>query len=1255
MTSTTARHILRAVPSENWDEDFEFQPIAEPDEPGDTQAHPSSSTPARPPPALAPPSLQDWAEPGPSTPVRRRAQPPQTENWDDDFEDGDSPARRSGSHSHRKRTHTHNHNSVGSARRRAGAAAVENWDDDFELGKADSPAGTRRHEQGYASSDSDSDRGELGFGEKEEDKTITARSRRGLAAHATPPPPVPPIPPLFALPSDPAPFPRSPTASVFSVPTSRERDSASIAYGSTAQLNLRPTLSGSSAPHVARGFAGLPPSPPIHRERRRLRKKSRPRPIDGNVIELVDLDPDEDPPPLPLHVPPAPEDPPAPPATSEPSSPQQTKAGLPLLSRIGSVSKRWGRRKRASAGPEEVLMAEREQRSAHVPSDNDATPVAPTHRASRWFFRGGGEGDGGGGGEESDVSGEESPTKRKGQRRKSENGLGMGMGARSPPGSPLKQRAPLFPRHVSYSGGAVEKTSSRGSGSASVSMEDLALQSQSSRDGVAKVGKGKEREGAPFMSRMRRISLGSAPGLKVKHRKTKSSVGPEDANGNPPAPPTLPPLPSPSPFASTTDLSFDATTHPPVDTHPKPASTLLPPIELRPPSPTRSPPTQIRASQSEPVHSSSAPPSTPLDSLLRPSTASSTLATPNKLSTSPQSASLGRTAQPPMVASSSPGSANSGTIVPRRNSLGDLKIPARISQAQVGLRRDLELVRDFAASVDKLKQLQTTYVELVREVQQVLSASRPSSPPAPVPASSPSTTTLFGIARPKGRARSNTNPPPPPPEPPSQLASDYHAIEAKYKIVWECAELLIELGGGAPAGTGPTTSVSAPAMQATQSAPPLEGRRSRERAITLAGDEPKPDLASLPTGPPVASPPNPAWRASTGRHDLSSRQLVLLREMLHNNPESSPSSSFLGAQASDIPEETVINRGWKWGDAMGSTITLPSEESGAAHASPMKKRRTSKMGMSGLRDMLRLLKKSTMEQQGQTASASATESSLDVRPEARSVRSQAPTQRRRAKTSTGPESMKSMREHPNSPYGTMDSLNHKASPRRPSLASIFRLGQKHKAQGPANPSTDDVAAGGGSGHSRSTTEEDEDWDEIDSASDLDLAARALGVSPDGMATVKGRGKKNRSPYGLPVEPNPGARSSTPGSGPSASQSSIWADPRRLSNVEENGDGDQRQSRPESKSKRRRSSIFPSPSPKRPPSRGWKAGKSGSVRSAPPQSIGSDSPVADPKLAMTPQNIKPLLENAREVETRLNDCIEELRALLISKPPGDIGP
>ena len=51
------------------------------------------------------------------------------------------------------------------------------------------------------------------------------------------------------------------------------------------------------------------------------------------------------------------------------------------------------------------------------------------------------------------------------------------------------------------------------------------------------------------------------------------------------------------------------------------------------------------------------------------------------------------------------------------------------------------------------------------------------------------------------------------------------------------------------------------------------------------------------------------------------------------------------------------------------------------------------------------------------------------------------------------------------------------------------------------------------------------------------------------------------------------------------------------------------------------------------------GKSGSVRSMPPQSSIPE------RLAMTPENIKPLLENAKEVHSRLTECIAAIRALL----------
>jgi hypothetical protein len=68
-----------------------------------------------------------------------------------------------------------------------------------------------------------------------------------------------------------------------------------------------------------------------------------------------------------------------------------------------------------------------------------------------------------------------------------------------------------------------------------------------------------------------------------------------------------------------------------------------------------------------------------------------TRATPVKAPASPQNASLGRSTSLTVAS----------VIVPRRNSLGNLKIPSRISQAQVGLKRDLGMVHEFAAHVER--------------------------------------------------------------------------------------------------------------------------------------------------------------------------------------------------------------------------------------------------------------------------------------------------------------------------------------------------------------------------------------------------------------------------------------------------------------------------------------------------------------------------------------------------------------------------
>ncbi|GLB41455.1 putative WD repeat coronin family protein [Lyophyllum shimeji] len=278
-----------------------------------------------PPPPPPPPAHPLAPGPGPSTPRRsahHRALSRSTENWDDDFEDSpvrkgfpSPPGKEKTSPSRNRRVHaTPQRERRERARETQHQPRPESWDDEFDgVAPTTAPA-----EGAYSDSedeerhprDGDGDADDFGYAARdEEDRTVTARSRRAALRRlsspppgegGTPPPPVPAVPLPFLLPSSstssknprntsPSPFPRSPTSSVFSVPTTVGGRPPSTAYTVTSTTHLRPTTSRSSSPHGGRGFAGLPPSPPIHRERerRRLRKKSRP-PVAGAgaAIEL---------------------------------------------------------------------------------------------------------------------------------------------------------------------------------------------------------------------------------------------------------------------------------------------------------------------------------------------------------------------------------------------------------------------------------------------------------------------------------------------------------------------------------------------------------------------------------------------------------------------------------------------------------------------------------------------------------------------------------------------------------------------------------------------------------------------------------------------------------------------------------------------------------------------------------------------------------------------------------------------------------
>lgn len=602
-----------------------------------------------------------------------------------------------------------------------------------------------------------------------------------------------------------------------------------------------------------------------------------------------------------------------------------------------------------------------------------------------------------------------------------------------------------------------------------------------------------------------------------------------------------------------------------------------------------------------------------------------------------------------------------------------------------------------------LKELQSVYQFLAVEAQTFLERGRHHPP-------RPTSPTFFNLPLPRSRARSNTSPNPSlePAGPQRQFAAAFFHLDHRYKVSWECAELLIELGGGPPASAPQSNTSLSPVMQQSiQYGDSISGRRSRERAITLAGDEAAPPFPMAFSGPSVTSPPA-EWRASTGRNDLSQRQLWLLRDML-NKSDSSP-TMLANLQ---IPEEgTAVSRNWRWGEATSSTITLPSEESGR-NPSSAKKRRYSRIGMSGLRDMLRSLTR------GQQPTS---QPPIPFRPPSSASTSASSTYDDQSvgpmiSSSTGrdPEDTPPPVIRASSPFSTSPSLTHK-SPRRPSIASIFRFAQKAKTSSPARSGSkprilhsysSGSDLGGSSSRSRNgggtvngdgdDEDEDEDWDHIDSAKDLDLdvaSARALGlkdVNGPATATVRGRRSKQQHPYQpekgtasnasqsssllWAESPSTGSRSqvslaatatttvtrSPPAATPPLPQTSTvtpstYLRPTRLSNVEEMAEAQldndhahahEQTSRPESKDKGK------SKSPRRTSSRRGRL--TGSVRSAPPPTPApaplppQDGDRRSLALSLTPETIRPLLENAREVHARCTECVDELRALLAARP------
>lgn len=449
----------------------------------------------------------------------------------------------------------------------------------------------------------------------------------------------------------------------------------------------------------------------------------------------------------------------------------------------------------------------------------------------------------------------------------------------------------------------------------------------------------------------------------------------------------------------------------------------------------------------------------------------------------------------------------------------------------------------------------------------------------------------------------------------NELSRELSRLDQEYGLWWECAELLVELGGGSSSMAAASASASNPNLTSHSSSsalstnttyddpPPVPKRHSKMGSHAPSMSDPGSVFyASASTDPnktsSEASPPQQQWRSSTGRHDLSSRQLRLLRDMLNT-----PDPSTLPDNPSYFTAKSEA-----WNGRNPSALTLPSDES-------------------------------FMDQNGEPGGmrkAAIAEGRLAPRSES-SLSSHSHTDadddhynRRRS-----PWHQHNNNHHVHEQLPRMPAAK---SPSRPSLASIFRIGGKDKgskvdsAKAKKQPSRDArkvSAEDSAIGDADDEHGDRDDWERM-SQSELDLTN--LTNIGNGTNTIRGRKSKKSS---LPsMHPYSVQGATTPKKTPTVSRVSL------LEPVLPFTGGGNATSKP-SKHKLRTSSWSQTHVPHSSAVNG-KGPVSGTVRSAPPADV--NAPL-DPKLTLSPENIKPLLEYAKEVSVRLGECITEVHSLL----------
>ncbi|GAA5851577.1 hypothetical protein JCM9279_006904 [Rhodotorula babjevae] len=284
--------------------------------------------------------------------------------------------------------------------------------------------------------------------------------------------------------------------------------------------------------------------------------------------------------------------------------------------------------------------------------------------------------------------------------------------------------------------------------------------------------------------------------------------------------------------------------------------------------------------------------------------------------------------------------------LPRRNSLGDLRIPARITNAQKKIEEDLERVKQFAKAVEELKALRRQYDQLI-----YIFAER-TSPPTHLPLDRPSADALHKTAQAARR------------------------VEIDYSAWWEQAQTLIDLGDGKP-----TKDKASPGTLASR----------RDRCVSLAPEVTPPrarSVLALPSESETETEATAAAAGALGRNGSVAHRLrrrpsassieteasvaVRQREMLRGVLAPTMKGASLPSRAPPAPRPPLprLDPGLSTskrmsGVPLGVSHTLsPSTPSSPAakSLSPAATRRVSRGGVPGIREFLfRLRSKATEE------------------------------------------------------------------------------------------------------------------------------------------------------------------------------------------------------------------------------------------------------------------------------------------------------